>query len=75
VVNVVMIEQRTRDYETASTLAEVADALGLSRQRVQQVEKVALRKLRRALEARGLTLEDFIADVTRPSGRRRPRGR
>jgi DNA-directed RNA polymerase sigma subunit (sigma70/sigma32) len=49
------------------TLGEVAAAMGISRQRVQQIEREALGKIRAALEARGLTLDDFV-DTAR-SGR------
>ena len=46
--------------DRARTLAEIARALGLSRQRVMQLEQSALRKLRRALVRKGLRLEDFF---------------
>lgn len=39
---------------------EVARELGCSRQNVHQLEMRALRKLRIALTAQGLTLDDFL---------------
>jgi hypothetical protein len=43
------------------TCREVAKVLGISHQRVEQIEKSALRKVRRALEAEGLDIDDFLA--------------
>lgn len=45
-----------RDH--AMGLAEIADVLGVSRERVRQIEEEALAKLRAALEAEGLTAHD-----------------
>ena len=42
-----------------ATLEEVATELGISRQRVRQIERAALRKLRFELEQRGLSFEDL----------------
>jgi len=42
------------------TQQEVADAMGITRQAVQNIEKVALRKLKTELHKRGLTLDDFF---------------
>lgn len=42
------------------TQQEVADALGVSRAAVADLEKKALRKLRIELQKRGLTLKDFF---------------
>lgn len=50
------------------TLAEVADRLGLSRERVRQLEERALRKLRAALEADGLEVADVLAEPAGPRG-------
>ena len=48
--------RRQKDgIEPRCSLAEVAAVLGLSRQRVGQIEIVALAKLRAELDARGLT--------------------
>ena len=45
--------------DAAMTLEECAAILGVSRQRVQQIERVAFRKLRVALKARGFTVDDL----------------
>ena len=42
------------------TQQEVADAMGITRQAVQNIEKTALRKLKMALLKRGFTLDDFF---------------
>jgi DNA-directed RNA polymerase sigma subunit (sigma70/sigma32) len=39
------------------TLKEISDKLGISRARVGQLEKSALKKMRRELERRGFTKE------------------
>lgn len=41
-------------YSEQMTLTEVAEALGISRQRVKQIENVALEKLRKNPKVRGL---------------------
>ncbi len=41
------------------TLAEIADELGVTKSAIEQTEKKALRKLRKALEAKGLTATDL----------------
>lgn len=43
------------------TLAGLGAELGLTRERVRQLEKNALRSLRRALEERGVEVADFVA--------------
>jgi len=55
---------RERDLEA------VADALGMTVAQVDQLEQRALRKLRRWLEAHGLTLADFV-DAPEPQERGR----
>lgn len=40
------------------TLGEVAEELGLSRERVRQIEQRALEKLQKVLEARGYSSDD-----------------
>ena len=42
------------------TIEQVAEAMGLSKARVRQIEVQALQKLRRMLRQRGLDLSDFI---------------
>lgn len=42
------------------TLEEVARAMGLTRERVRQIEANAIRKLRYELAQRGLSLEDLL---------------
>ena len=42
------------------TLEEVADALGISHQRVSQLEQSALKKVRIELLNRGITYEDLL---------------
>lgn len=46
--------------ERAVTLEEVAVELGMSRERVRQIEKEALAKLRKALELRGLSFDALL---------------
>ncbi|MEJ8847677.1 sigma factor-like helix-turn-helix DNA-binding protein [Variovorax rhizosphaerae] len=46
----------------ALSLGQVAAALGVSKQRVQQIESRALRKLTTELARRGLSLEDLLAE-------------
>ena len=42
------------------TQQEVADAFGVSRAAIADIEKRALRKLRNELRRRGLTIKDFL---------------
>ena len=44
--------------EPAMTLDQVAAELGVSRERVRQIENKALKKLRAALDERGITADD-----------------
>jgi DNA-directed RNA polymerase sigma subunit (sigma70/sigma32) len=46
----------------AMTHQEIADHFGTSRAAVSQLEISALRKLKRALEEKGYTMEDFFGD-------------
>jgi hypothetical protein len=61
-------------HDPAMTLGEVAAVLGVSRQRVAQIEAQALDKLRRALAERGYSAEHFL-DVWRAAEGREGRGR
>ena len=45
---------------SASTLHEVADMLGLTRERVRQIEAKALMKIRKRLQAQGITANDLL---------------
>ena len=47
-------------WQSDMTQQEVADALGTTRQVIQDIEKRALRKLRNELRKRGYTLDDFF---------------
>ena len=50
-----------RPYDGAGmTLEQCAEHLGVSRQRVQQIEAEALRKVRRALAERGIKSWHFL---------------
>ena len=44
------------------TLAAIGEAMGLTRERVRQIEASALRKVALALQARGLTVRDLSDD-------------
>src|SRR5690625_3333756 len=44
----------------AATLEEVGDEIGLTRERVRQIQVEALKKLRRMLEKRGLSLDNIF---------------
>lgn len=46
------------------TLEEIADMMGITRERVRQIEKKALVKLRRRLQAQGLELDDLVGVMT-----------
>jgi len=45
---------------SASTLHEVADMLGLTRERVRQIEAKALMKIRKRLQAQGIAANDLL---------------
>jgi DNA-directed RNA polymerase sigma subunit (sigma70/sigma32) len=55
------------------TQADIAAALGVSRQRAIQIEQSALAKARAILSARGMRLEDILPPDWRPEGSRGPR--
>lgn len=48
--------------QPAMTHQEIADHFGTSKAAVSQVEMSALRKLKKVLEMRGYTMEDFLGD-------------
>lgn len=60
-----MSEERTKYVPMGMnmTLAEVADLMGISRERVRQIESRALGKLRRRLQAQGYKPEDVLGDM------------
>lgn len=45
------------------TLEEIAECMGITRERVRQIETKALRKLARQLRARGINPEDLFGDM------------
>ena len=51
--------------EADCTLEDVARILGVTKERVRQIEARALRKLRVGLIARGYCLEDFLVTTDR----------
>ena len=57
------------------TLEEIADELGVTRERVRQIEKMALQKLRIRLRRYGLELEDLIPDYHEDRGAHRAGGK
>jgi len=56
-------EKRAEIREPFMTLAEIADVMGMSRERVRQIEQRALGKIKRALLANGMTAEDFFSTL------------
>ncbi len=52
------------------TLQELADELGVSRERIRQIEKKAMAKALRACKRLGITIEDILGDG--PHGRMYP---
>lgn len=59
---------KKRASREGDRLREIADALGLSRERVRQIEVEALRKLRMAFESLGWTAEDVGAWLDAKAG-------
>jgi transcriptional regulator with XRE-family HTH domain len=45
------------------TLQEIADMMGMSRERVRQIELRALGKVKKELYKRGITAEDFLTTL------------
>ena len=62
---------------TGMTLEEIADTLGITRERVRQIEKKALYRIKKALRDRGinsysdLSVESVVAEVLRSGFRPR----
>lgn len=61
--------------ETGMTLEEIANALGVTRERVRQIERKAFYKIQKALRERGIhkysdiSIEHVVADVLRSGSR------
>jgi DNA-directed RNA polymerase specialized sigma subunit len=53
-------KERKTARDVYMTHQEIADVLGVSRAAVSEMEKTALRKIKRALAKRGFTMEDFF---------------
>lgn len=55
---------RRQPTDSLMTLEEVGAELGVTRERVRQIEKSALQKLRILLEKRGITCsDDLLAEI------------
>lgn len=52
--------RQSRASQPAMSHQEMADELGVSRAAISDVEKRALSKLKKELEKRGFTIEDFF---------------
>lgn len=48
--------------ESPMTLNEIADIMGITRERVRQIERKALWKLKAALIKKGITPQNFLPD-------------
>lgn len=48
---------------------QIADRLGLSKSRVQQIEQMALEKMRKRLIKKGITLETIAPEIRKRCGR------
>ena len=56
-------QQRVEIKDPYMTLAEIADIMGMSRERVRQIELRALGKIKKELYKRGITAEDFFTTL------------
>ena len=50
------------DYDEKSTLEEVGEAVGLTRERVRQIQIEALHQLREIMERNGLSLDIILGE-------------
>ena len=55
--------ERVEIRDPYMTLAEIADIMGMSRERVRQIEVRALGKVKTELYKRGITAEDFFSTL------------
>jgi transcriptional regulator with XRE-family HTH domain len=55
--------ERTEIKDPFMTLQEIADAMGVSREMVRQLERSALMKCRKVLRNKNMTPEDFFATL------------
>mgnify|MGYP003339958725 CR=1 FL=1 len=62
-LNRVPYEKRAGIDEPYMTLAEIADLMGCSRERVRQIEQRALGKMRKILASKGITEESFLTTL------------
>lgn len=56
-------EKRAEIQNPYMTLQEIADIMGMSRERVRQIEQSGLKKMRKRLRALGIEPEDFISTL------------
>lgn len=56
-------EKRAEVKDPFMTLQEIADLMGMSRERVRQIEQNGLRKMKKVLASKGITAEDFISTL------------
>jgi len=54
-----MIEKDEKEARV-HTYAEIARELGVTRSAARKIEQRAIQKLRKALKAKGLTLQDYV---------------
>ena len=55
---------RLLEVDPIHTYEEIATALGVTRSAARKIEQRALRKLKRALNARGMSFEDLLPTET-----------
>jgi len=54
---------RTNSRHTGMTLEEVAELLGITRERVRQIEARAFMKIRKRLRLRGINADDILGTM------------
>lgn len=65
--DIIPTSHRRKDHQeitnqTTYTLEEVAEMMGVTRERVRQIQQKALMKIRRKLNREGKNLDDFLPD-------------